>query len=54
MSIMTTQKEYFLNNVKMKPIMYGIVEPLSCTPETNIILYVNYTGIKNFLNDVHK
>ena len=23
-----------------------IVESLYCTPETNIILYVNYTGIK--------
>ena len=26
--------------------MYRIVESLYCTPETNITLYVNYTGIK--------
>jgi len=28
--------------------MYGNVELLYCTPETNITLYVNYTGIKIF------
>ena len=28
--------------------MYRIVESLYCTPEINIMLYVNYTGIKNF------
>ena len=27
-------------------VMYGIVESLHCTPETNVTLYVNYTGIK--------
>ena len=27
-------------------VIYEIVESLYCTPETNIILYVNYTGIK--------
>ena len=27
-------------------VMYGSVESLYCTPETNITLYVNYTGIK--------
>ena len=26
--------------------MYGIVESLYCTPETNITPYVNYIGIK--------
>ena len=26
--------------------MYRIVESLYCTPETNITLYVNHTGIK--------
>ena len=26
--------------------MYAIVESLYCTPETNITLYVNCTGIK--------
>ena len=26
--------------------LYTIVESLYCTPETNIALYVNYTGIK--------
>ena len=26
--------------------MYGISESLSCTPETNITVYVNYAGIK--------
>ena len=30
------------------PVMYGRVESLCCTPETNITLYVNYTGVKNF------
>ena len=28
--------------------MYGTVESLYCTPETNITLHVNYTGIKIF------
>ena len=28
-------------------IMYRFVESLYCTSETNITLYVNYTGIKN-------
>ena len=27
-------------------VMYGSVESLYYTPETNITLYVNYTGIK--------
>ena len=27
-------------------IMQGSAESLYCTPETNITLYVNYTGIK--------
>ena len=27
-------------------IVYRTVETLHCTPETNITLYVNYTGIK--------
>lgn len=27
--------------------MYGSVESLYCTPETNVTLHVNYTGIKN-------
>ena len=27
-------------------VMYINVESLCCTPETNIILYVNYTSIK--------
>ena len=27
-------------------VMYEIVETLSCTPETNITLYVNDTGIE--------
>ena len=26
--------------------MYRIVESLYCTPENNITLYVNYTGMK--------
>ena len=26
-------------------VIYRIVESLHCTPETNITLYVNYTGI---------
>lgn len=26
--------------------MYGNVKSLDCTPETKIILYVNYTSIK--------
>ena len=26
--------------------MYGIVESLYCTPETNITQYVHYTGMK--------
>ena len=29
-------------------MMYRIFESLYCTPETNIILYVNYTGIEIF------
>ena len=29
-------------------MMYGIVESLYCTPEANIVLYVNYIGIKIF------
>ena len=28
-------------------IIYGTVESLYCTPETNIMLYFNYTGIKD-------
>ena len=28
--------------------MYMIVKSLCCTPEINIILYVNYTSIKCF------
>ena len=27
-------------------VMYESVEPLHCTPETNIVLYVNYTESK--------
>ena len=27
-------------------VIHGIVASLSCTPETNISLYVNYTGTK--------
>ena len=27
-------------------VIYGIVESLYCTPETNITLYVNYAGTK--------
>lgn len=35
--------------------MYGITESLHCTPETNVALYVDYTGIRikspiNFFN----
>ena len=26
--------------------MYGMAESLYCTPDTNMTLYVNYTGIK--------
>ena len=26
-------------------IMYRIVEPLNCIPETNITIYIDYTGI---------
>ena len=29
-------------------MVYGSVESLYCTPETNITLYPNYTGIKFF------
>ena len=28
-------------------IMYINIESLSCTPETNRILYINYTSVKN-------
>ena len=35
-------------------VMYGIVESLYCTSETNIILCVNYTGIKFFKKERHK
>ena len=28
-------------------VIYGIVESLYYNPETNITLYINYTGIKN-------
>ena len=27
-------------------VLYRIVEPLYCTPETNVTVYVTYTGIK--------
>ena len=27
-------------------LMYRIDEPLCCTPQTNITLYVNYTSLK--------
>ena len=30
-------------------VMYRIDESLYCTPETNITVYVNYTGIKNLI-----
>ena len=30
----------------MNRVISGIVESLYCTPETNITLYVNNTGIK--------
>ena len=32
-------------------VMYGIVESMYCTPETNITLYVNYTQIKIEIGD---
>ena len=28
-------------------VFYKNIKLLSCTPETNIILYINYTSIKN-------
>lgn len=31
-------------------VMYGSAESQYCVPETNITLYVSYTGIKDFLN----
>lgn len=31
-------------------VTYIIVEPVSCSPETNIILFVNYTSIKKRLH----
>ena len=34
--------------------MYTIIESLSCTPETNIMLYVNYTSIKVINKNVKK
>jgi len=37
---------YPLSSVCHKNKMYRIVELLSCTPETNITLSVNYTGIQ--------
>ena len=27
-------------------VIYGTVKSLYCTPETNVILYISYTGIK--------
>ena len=33
-------------------LMYRIVEPLYCIPETNRTLYVKYTGIKIFKNQM--
>ena len=30
------------------------IELLRCTPETNIMLYVNYTSIKNYINVLFK
>ena len=33
---------------------YRIVESLYNTPETNITLYVNYTGIENKNNKINK
>ena len=35
-------------------IMYLIVRSLCCTPETNIILYINYTSIKRMFNNANK
>ena len=31
-------------------VMYRVIEALCCTPETNITLYVNYTGTKTTTN----
>ena len=31
-------------------VMYRIVESICCAPETNIILYVDYTSLLNFKN----
>lgn len=28
-------------------VMHTVVKALCCTPETNMILYVNYTSIRN-------
>ena len=32
--------------------MHRIAESLDCTPETSIILYVNYIGIKRIIRSV--
>ena len=34
-------------------VLYGSVELLYCTPETNITLYVNYTGIIFFKDFIY-
>lgn len=34
--------------------MYRIFESLSCTPETNKALYVNYTGFTFFKKEAEK
>lgn len=30
------------SNCHEQKVIYGIVEPLCCTPQTNVTLYVNY------------
>ena len=45
---MVTDDNYTYNGEHC--VMYKIVESLCCTPETNIILYVNYTSITKFFN----
>ena len=34
-------------------VMYLIVRSLCCTPETNLILYINYISIKNIFVYTH-
>lgn len=35
-------------------VMYTNIKPLCCTPESNIILFVNYTSIKKKLSRKEK